>query len=204
MRPEWRWILAAGVAFTIGCNFSDGYARLSVPYFAAITSLIATSHPWRVTDLRVGRDDPTSAMELRLEAQVSRRRNDPAAAIVVAGVQVGEIMEAPLVFWSLLLVWPARRRRESLLRAAFGVPIFLVLGVVTTACQLVYPMARASAMLAGADPLTAWERWSRFLEAGGSFALEVGAALVAVGLASWNRNLLGARWSATCPAPLSR
>ena len=43
----------------------------------------------------------------------------------------------------------------------------------------------ASAMLAGEiDPLTAWEQWSRFLESGGRFALELCAALLAVALSA--------------------
>jgi hypothetical protein len=59
-------------------------------------------------------------------------------------------------------------------------------------------------MLAGADPLTVCERWSRFLEAGGSFALEIGAALTVVALASSSRNLFGARWRVTWATPPSR
>ena len=205
MRHEWRWILAVGVAFMLGINFADSYARLTVPYFTVVTSVIAESRSWRVDDLRVTRDDSTAAMVLRLEGEVRRHRGDEQpAAIVVAAVQAGEVIEAPLVFWPLLLVWPVLGWRQLLARIAVGVPIFLALAVVTTACQLVYPMSRASAMLAGADPLTVCERWSRFLEAGGSFALEIGAALTVVALASSSRNLFGARWRVTWATPPSR
>jgi hypothetical protein len=71
--------------------------------------------------------------------------------------------------------------RGLLIRLGAGIPVFLVLEAATTGCQLVHSMAQASAILAGQpDPLTVWERWSRFLEAGGRFALEVGAALITV------------------------
>jgi hypothetical protein len=73
------------------------------------------------------------------------------------------------------------RRRLACL--ALGIPVFLALEASTTGCQLVHSMAQASAMLAGEpDPLTAWERWSRFLEAGGRFALEVCSALSLIAL----------------------
>jgi hypothetical protein len=58
--------------------------------------------------------------------------------------------------------------------------VFLALEAATTGCQLLHSMAEASAILAGEDPVTFWERWSRFLEAGGRFVLEVATALVTV------------------------
>ena len=103
-------------------------------------------------------------------------------------VQVGEAIETPVIFWCLLLAWPAQTVRQRLTRLAVGIPVFLALEGVTTACQLVYSLARASAILAGEEsPLTLWDRWSRFLEAGGRFVVEVSAALITVGVASSTR-----------------
>jgi hypothetical protein len=72
--------------------------------------------------------------------------------------------------------------RRRLLRLMLAIPVFLGLEVVTTTCQLLHPLAEASALLSGArDPVTMWEQWSRFLESGGLFAVEVTAALLAIG-----------------------
>ena len=96
---------------------------------------------------------------------------------------MGEAVETPIVFWTLVLLWPARTAREYLVRLAVGIPVFLGIEAATTACQLVNPLAEASALLAGEQsPLTLWERWSRFLEAGGRFALEVAAAILPIAL----------------------
>jgi hypothetical protein len=47
-----------------------------------------------------------------------------------------------------------------------------------------HSMAEVTALLAGEkNPLTPWERWSRFLEAGGRFVVEISAALIAVTMA---------------------
>jgi hypothetical protein len=95
------------------------------------------------------------------------------------------VVETPLVFWSLLLLWPARTRRQWMLRVALGIPLFVGLESATTACQLVHSLAEASALLNGErNPVTSWEHWSRFLEAGGRFVIEVVVALGAVAMAS--------------------
>jgi hypothetical protein len=184
MRREWGWAITAALALTIGATCAEGYARLAVPYYTAVTTFIADFHPWRIVSLVVRPDKSSHSMVLRLTGEVRRHRDDPLpAAMVVNRVQVGEAIEAPVVFWSLLFAWPAQTVRQRLIRLVLGVPVFLALEGVTTACQLVYSMARASAILAGEQsPLTLWERWSRFLEAGGRFVVEVSAALVTVGV----------------------
>ena len=184
MRREWGWAITAALALTIGVTCAAGYARLALPYYTAVTSLIADFYPWRVVSLAVTPDPSSHGMVLRLSGEVRRHRDDAlAAAMIVNRVQVGEAIETPVIFWGLLLAWPTLSVRQRVIRLAVGVPVFLTLEGVTTACQLVYSMAQASAMLAGEeDPLSLWERWSRFLEAGGRFVVEVSAALVTVGL----------------------
>jgi hypothetical protein len=120
-----------------------------------------------------------------IEVRRSQDDLEPAARVIIH-VQVGEVIETPVVFWAVVFVWPMATLRRRLVCVAVGIPMFLVLEAATTGCQLVHSMADASAMLAGeADPLTAWERWSRFLEAGGRCALELCAALLTVASSSW-------------------
>jgi hypothetical protein len=185
MRREWGWAITTALALTIGVTCAAGYARLALPYYTAVTTLIADFHPWRIVSLAVTPDQSSHGTVLRLSGEVRRHRDDSLpAAMVVNRVQVGEAIETPVIFWGLLLAWPTLTVRQRLIRLAVGVPVFLTLEGVTTACQLVYSMAQASAMLAGEEnPLTLWERWSRFLEAGGRFVLEVSAALVTAGVA---------------------
>lgn len=186
MRPNLRLVLTAVVALTIGATGAEAYARLAIPYYNLVTTAIAEFHPWRVRNVAVVRDKSKPDATLRMTGEVRRRREDPfPAAEVITYVQVGEVVETPVVFWSVLLAWPMATLRRRLICVALGIPVFLTLEAATTACQLVHSMAEASALLAGeTNPLTAWERWSRFLEAGGRFALELCAALLTLALAN--------------------
>jgi hypothetical protein len=182
MRREWSWALAAVVAFTIGVTCAESYARLAIPYYLAVSRAIATRYPWKVVSIVVAPDDESHGIVLRLTGEVRVHRDDlHPAALVVTRVQVGEIIETPIVFWTLVLLWPARSLRHRLWRVVVAIPVFLGLEAITTGCQLLHPLAEASALLAGErNPLTLWERWSRFLEASGRFGLEVAVALVVV------------------------
>lgn len=185
MRPEFRWAIAAVVALGVGVTCAEPYARFAAPYYREIVRLIAISHPWEVLSVDVGPGKSNLRSELQVRAYVRRHREDlRPSAKVIGRVQVGEVIETPIVFWTLLLVWPARSIRQRLTRLAVGVPIFFGLEAMTTATQLILPMAQASAILAGdIDPLTGWDLWSRFLEAGGQFVLICGGAIVAVSIA---------------------
>ena len=185
MRREWRWAIAAAAAFMVGATCAEGYARLAAPYYAAVDRLIAEMRPWTIDEVVVANDPRDHGAVLRLTGEVRRQTDDPTpAAKVVSRIQVGEAVETPIVFWTLLLMWPAATSRQRWAYLAIGVPVFLGLEAITTACQLVHSMAAASAIVAGeSDPLTLWERWSRFLEAGGRFVLELAAALVTIALA---------------------
>jgi hypothetical protein len=181
MRPEWGWALAALAAVIGAATGAESYARLITPFCFAATTLMARGHAWQVLEVEVTHDSGPGAV-LRLTGAVRRRRDDAApAATVEDRVQVGEVVETPLVFWTIVLLWPAADARQRLLRCLTGVPVFLALIMATTCCQLLHGMAEASALLAGdSDPLTLWQRWSRFLESGGRFVLEVGAAALTV------------------------
>ena len=180
MRPELRWGLAAGVALALGVALAEPYARLAAPFYAAVDRRITLHRPWEITsiDVRPGKTNLTA--ELQLRADVFRYQGAPnRAAQVVGRVQVGEVIETPVVFWTLLLMWPAGSLRQRGVRLLSGIPIFFALEAVTTSTQLILPMAQASAILAGGpQPVTPWDRWSRFLEAGGQFALATGFAIL--------------------------
>ena len=185
MRREWRWALAALIALVVGAACAEPYARFALPYYRAVVTAIARFHPWSVVSVEVVQDSSSHSAVLQLTGEVRQHRGDPRPlALITSSAQVGEVIETPVVYWTLLLMWPAATRRSRLRVLALGITVFLALETVTTPIQLVYSMARASAILAGESPLTLWERWSRFLEAGGRFALETGAAFVTVALAS--------------------
>lgn len=182
MRRELRWAVAAITALVIASTCAKLYARLAVPCYAAVDRFIAMGHPWDIVSVGVERNDVSPGSVLRLVADVRRQQSDarPAARVVVR-VQVGEAVEAPLVFWTMLLLWPAASVRQRVVRCAVGLPIFLGLEAITTAVQLIHSLPEASALLAGEkNPITWWERWSRFLEGGGRFVVEVCAVLLAV------------------------
>jgi hypothetical protein len=189
MRREWRWALVAAGALTAGALGAESYSRLTAPGLAAVATLIAGSHPWRIRDVEVTREGPGQSAVLRIRGEVRRNRSDAKpAAIVVSGVSVGEVIQTPVVFWTLLLLCPARDARERWWRAAVGAPVFIGLEIAFAACQLLYAMAHASALLAGdPNPLPLWERCARLIEAGGGFVLSAAAALLTVAVLQWYR-----------------
>jgi hypothetical protein len=182
VRPEIRWALAAALALTLGVACAEPYARLAAPYYAAVARLISLGHPWTIVSVAVKPGTKSPSPELQLVGDVRRRPEDlrPAGRII-SHVQVGEAVETPVVFWTLLLIWPANSMRQRLIRLAIGIPVFLGVEAITTGVQLMHSMAEVSAILAGEiNPVTLWERWSRFLEAGGRFVVEVSAALLTI------------------------
>jgi hypothetical protein len=185
MRREWLWGLAAVSALAAGAWGGDGYARLAAPAYRAAAELIARGHPWKIEEVRVVPDVTMPGTVLRLIGDVRRQPGDPkAAAVVVARVTVGAVVQGPVVFWLLVLLWPARDAHQRWLRVALALPVFLGLEGVTTLCELLAPLTDATAELAGQPAaVTAWDRWSKLVEAGGRIALAAAAAAVTVAAA---------------------
>jgi hypothetical protein len=166
------------------------YAQLAVPYYEYTTQLIARFHPWQIVSVEIANDPQNRGSSIvLLKCVVFRNQGDPRpAAIVVSRVQVGEVIETPLIFWGVLLallgIPSAALRWWSV---ALGIPLFLGLEALTTVCQLIQPMVQTSAILAGpiegSDPLTPLMRWCRFLEGGGRYVIEVFAAILTVAIA---------------------
>jgi hypothetical protein len=180
MRREVWWAVIAIAVLAAASTSARGYARLAAPYYAAVARLIALGHPWQIVSVEVKPGEGGTGSVLVLTGDVRRQASDARpAARVVARVQVGEAVETPAVFWTMLLLWPVASVRERLTRIAVGLPIFLGLEVFTTTVQLLHNLPEASALLAGEkNPLTLWERWSRFLEAGGLFVTEACAVVL--------------------------
>jgi hypothetical protein len=181
MRLERRWLLAASVALLVGAFGAQTYAQLAAPYYRAAAIWVARGRPWTITRVDVSQDAARPGVFVRLHGEVRTVANAARPAARLTGrVQAGAAIEGPLIFWTILLAWPAEARRRGALLLV-GVPIFLGLEAATTVCQLLNGFAEASAVLAGdPDPLTIWERWSRFIESGGRDVLAVCAALLTV------------------------
>ncbi len=192
MRLEGGSRLGALAAFTalaalgIGAVGAAEYARIAAPFYKSVATLIAHGRPWQIENVDVAAPDSGPGEVLRLTGWVREQADDvEPSARMVSRMHVSTAVESPLIFWAVLVMWPARSLRQRLMRLALGVPIFLCLESATTVCQLLNPFSYASAVLAGdADPVTSWERWSRFLEEGGRAALSLCAALLTLNLAS--------------------
>lgn len=180
MRADFRWGLAAAAALALGVGCAEPYARLAAPCYALVDELWARGHPWEIARIVVAPVRTRFTAELQLHGYVRRSMSTAThAARVVGRVQVGEVVETPLVFWTLLLGWPASTLGQRAWRLAAGIPVFLCLEALTTGTQLMLPLAQASAILAGdPDPVTGWDHWSRFLESGGQFVLDCAAAML--------------------------
>jgi hypothetical protein len=196
----------AVAALTLGATCSEQYARVAAPYYLAVARLVAQSHPWQVVDLTIGPDASGRGRVVLMTGLVREHRDDPEpAAKVICRLQVASAVESPVIFWTLLLLWPAASVRLRFLYLALGIPIFLCLEAVTSVCQLLNPLAYASAVLTGSDaePVTLWEHWSRFIESGGRAVLAFCAAVLtvtAVRAAGWGRGQAAPTSSATAPA----
>jgi hypothetical protein len=189
VRRELAVALVALAALAIGAVGAGTYARLALPYYRLASRLLVSGHPWTVTSLNVVRDRGSPGVVLLLTGNVRTSAAAPEiAAAIVSRLHVGAAIEAPLVFFSVLALWPASSRGQRWRMIAAAIPVWLALEVVSVVVPLLEPMASASAILAGdPDPLTLWERWSRFLEAGGRFALAAACALATLALTARGR-----------------
>jgi hypothetical protein len=181
MGLERRWLMAAMVALLVGALGAQTYAQLAVPYYRIAATWVARGRPWTITRVDVAPDAARPGVFVRLHGEVRAAANaaQPAATLV-GRVQAGAAIEGPLIFWTLLLAWPAQARRRGAW-LLMGVPVFLGLEAATTVCQLLNGFADASAVIAGdSGSITGWERWSRFIESGGRDVLALCAALLTV------------------------
>jgi hypothetical protein len=183
VRIKLRWIVGPLLGLLLGSLCAEPYARIAAPYYLDVAQWIASTHPWVLDGISVVRASSGPGYILKLTGTVSEFAGGPPAAMLIGKLQVAAVAESPAIFWTLLLVWPVATWRQRLSIVVLGIPLFLALEAATTLCQLLNPFAFASAVLAGAaNPVTIWERWSRFLEGGGRVALAIAAALVPIAL----------------------
>lgn len=195
MPYDLRWLLAASLALVIGMSGAESYARLAAPYYATVARIIARGHPWSISRVEVANDERSHGSVLRLMGEVRAANDDPGpAAMIRARLQVGAVIQIPILFWTLLLAWPTPTIARRVALLAVGLPVFLGLEAATTVCQLLNPLAYASAVLAGTpNPVTLWEGWSRFIESGGRFVLALCAALITIAAVSRSRRAAAAQ-----------
>jgi hypothetical protein len=191
MRLEWRLIVGAVAALALGTLFAEAYTRLAIPYYSLVAHWIGAEHSWQITGLDIAPNESGPGAVLRLSGALPGSDGDAQpAAILTSKLQVAAVVESPVIFWACLLMWPVSSSRERLALLALGLPMFLGLEAATTICQLLGPFAYGSAVLGGEpDPVTLWERWSRFLEGGGRIALALCSAMLAIAVAHrvWQR-----------------
>jgi hypothetical protein len=201
-RASGRWVVIILSGLWLGSQGASLYAQRMAPIFAAVAGVIAQFHPWKITSVVVIPSEQHVGNVLRLTGEVYQNRGDSQpAAIVNDDLSVGAAIETPLVFWSLVLGWPARTMRQYVIRLAIAVPTFCGLLLSTTMVQLMWYFADVSAVLAGDPaPRTLWALWSRCLESGGRFALEISSALLCVALA---QRFGVPRSGSELPAPLA-
>src|SRR5271167_2484313 len=115
MRREWRWVLAAVAALTAGAIGAKSYATLAAPFYAVAARWIAVGHPWEIVDIDVAPGNTGPGAILRLRGNVRRHADDhQPAARMISKLQVAAVVESPIVFWTLIFLWPLRSCRERL------------------------------------------------------------------------------------------
>jgi hypothetical protein len=154
------------------------------PFYRVAARIISYDPRWQVEDVETSQSEHSPGRELKLHGAVRRLDTDTQpAARLIRRMAVGGVVEIPILFWALLIAWPLASWKKRLILLALGVPASLVLESITTVCQLVGEMAAVSAMLGGdPNPVTLWDRWSDFIEAGGREALTLLFVLACVAL----------------------
>jgi len=171
------------LALASGAFLERPYLACMTPIYAAASTVIARLNAWTVLDVQTTADPHSPGRVLRLRGLVANRSAPSQSALIISRLQVGAPLETLVVFWALLVACSLSSRRRLLLSIALGVPVFLGIEAAMTVSQLVGPLASAPQLLAGAaEPMTPWEHWSRFLEAGGRVAVGITAALMTAAL----------------------
>jgi len=173
--------LAGAAVLAAGPWLAAPYARLVAPFHAALAEFAAgPAGGWRVE--RAGLRPALRGPGEVLAVTATLWSPAPAArpiAVVESTLGVDAALLAPATFAALLAGWPARGRRERLLRLGAGLALWPLLEGLTNGCQLLAPLYEAHGLVAAAPhaaPL--WLAWSEVLEAGGRLAVAGALALL--------------------------
>jgi hypothetical protein len=94
------------LALIAGALDAEAYARLAAPYYKSVAAVFVQTRPWALTSIDVARDENRPGVFLRLHGEVREAASAvKPAAILTTRVQVGAVIEAPLIFWTILLAW---------------------------------------------------------------------------------------------------
>jgi hypothetical protein len=190
MRREWRWLAAATAALVLGTVGADTYVRVATPLYRLGAEWLIEGKPWQINSIGIRDAAGDSRRELWMTGELKSHSWDlQPSARADSRVQLAAVLQNPVVFWLVLLLVPVASIRSRVTLLGLGLPVFLLLEIATTSCQLVNALVQTAAMLDGeANPLTWTERWSRFLESGGRLVIDVCAALFCVSLLrQWER-----------------
>jgi len=94
------------------------------------------------------------------------------------------VLQSVLIFLAVVLAWPVYGGREFTLRAALALPFGALLFAIDTPADLLGNFQEAVVRRIDPQATTALFTWDRFLEGGGSAALALGFAVVAIGIAA--------------------
>ncbi|HEY4209988.1 MAG TPA: hypothetical protein VGM84_00795 [Steroidobacteraceae bacterium] len=184
MRRDVPRVIIALAALLAAAVYSESYARLMSPAYLVVARFLADNQPWDITAVEVEPGKADIHGELHLRADIRRHLGDSKpVARVVGHLQVGSVVETPLIFWAILLLWPSGSGERTLLAILAGIPVAIALEALTTVAQLVAPLAGASALIAGQAHGATLEKWSALLEEGGRVVICVLAALLVIALA---------------------
>jgi hypothetical protein len=182
-----RLLLVLLLVLTLGQRYGRDVAEALLPLIGH--SLAWLDDHYRIIDLTLGTEGADSVIRLRVTL---------ARPLVVGGhltlpdargwgqvtTPVGNLLQAPLILFGLVLAWPARSWREWPLRLLLVAPVALVLVLLNTPFALwghlwdlhahLYEPGRFSPLLA----------WTRLLDGGGRLMLGLLGAVAIVALAS--------------------
>jgi hypothetical protein len=92
------------------------------------------------------------------------------------------VLLAPLIFLIALLSWPQRKLRELLMRSALGLPLLALLFCLDTPLDLLGNFQSIVIHTADRSTTPPLFYWDRFLEGGGSEAIAIAFATIAIAL----------------------
>ncbi len=180
-----RLLLAYALFFGLCLAFARYYATLWLPLYRAELAMLAPQYT--VVDLRLQR--PGGETLIALDIKTARAINIgtktvPAGVTMNSSTLMGNVVQHPIIYFSILLAWPGFLTRERLFLLLTGLPLlvlvealdlpFILLGALED--LMLYNLAPDQ--LPGSRLVT----WMDFLNGGGRLALSAAAAVCNVAI----------------------
>ena len=181
MRTERRGTVAALLLGAAGIVGASTYAGWTVPLHRVAAAWAAQSCACRIANVSVVQPGAGSTSALQLTAVVTEGPADSIPVAVVANrVNVGGIVQVPIVLLGLLLAWPAHARRDCAVRGALALLALPLLELLTTGSQLVAPLWALGAEMQLRSVHGWMTGWTQFIESGGRIAVTAAIALLII------------------------